>query len=268
MRTALSVLIILVGLSKADAAMRTEETEYRHGNTVLRGFIAYDDRHAGKRPGVLIVHEWFGHNPYVRKRAEQLAQLGYVAFALDMYGKGVLARSVQEAGTMSGKFKNDRNLMRARARAGLDVLRKHERVDAAKVAAIGYCFGGTTALELARAGAPLAGVVSFHGDLATPMPAQRGQVKAKILACHGADDPFVPLQQVNDFEEEMRKAGVDWQVISYGGTVHSFTNPEADSFKIPGASYNATADRRSWEAMKDFFHEIFAANPNMVGDEE
>ena len=238
-------------------SIKTEATEYKQGSTSCEGYFAYDDAKSGKRPGVLVVHEWTGHNPYVRKRAEQLAALGYVAFALDMYGKGVHAKDAKEAASLASTYKNDRKLMRARARAGLDVLQKQPLADTQRLAAIGYCFGGTTVLELARDGAELAGVVSFHGDLSTPNPEDAKNIKAKVLAQHGADDPFVPPPQVAAFEEEMRKGGVDWQLIAYGGAVHSFTNPGAGNDNSKGAAYNAKADRRSWDAMQRFFHEIF-----------
>lgn len=251
----LAAAFLSAGLSHARAAVKTEVVEYRHGDVVLEGYLAYDDAFSGKRPGVLVVHEWMGHNPYVRKRAEQLAGLGYVAFALDMYGKGVRAKDAKEAGALAGKYKGDRPLMRARAGAGLDVLRKHARIDPSRLAAIGYCFGGTTALELARSGADLVSVVSFHGGLDTPTPGDARNIKGKVLALHGGDDPSVPMKQVEEFQEEMRKGGVDWQFVSYGGAVHSFTNPEAGSDNSKGAAYNERADRRSWEAMKTFFAE-------------
>jgi dienelactone hydrolase len=257
MRFGLSMLFLLLGVTMASAKMHTEEIEYKHGDVVLQGYLAYDDALTGKRPGVLIVHEWMGHNPYVRKRAEQLAELGYVAFALDMYGKGVQAKDAQEAGKMAAVYKNDRKLMRARAGAGLDVLLRQDAVDPKKVAAIGYCFGGTTVLELARGGADLAGVVSFHGDLATPTPDDAKNIKGKVLALHGADDPFVPEKVVEDFRGEMRKGGVDWELVEYGNAVHSFTNPGAGNDNSKGAAYNEKADKRSWQAMRDLFGEIF-----------
>jgi dienelactone hydrolase len=252
---ALAMAFVFVGVSPARAEVKTEVVEYRHGDVVLEGYLAYDASLGGKRPGVLVVHEWNGHNPYVRKRAEQLARLGYVAFALDMYGKGVRPKDAKEAAALAAIYKGDRNLMRARAVAGLDVLRNHARVDRARLAAIGYCFGGTTVLEMARGGAELAAVVSFHGGLDTPTPADARNIKGKVLALHGGDDPFVPAKQVEAFQEEMRKGGVDWQFVSYGGAVHSFTNPEAGSDNSKGAAYNERADRRSWEAMKVFFAE-------------
>ena len=256
-RCAVASFFALALAVPAFAAMKTQEVEYEHEGTRLQGYLAYDDAAQGKRPGVIVVHEWWGNNDYARRRAEQLAGLGYVGFALDMYGKGVRAKSVEEAGKMSGRFKNDRELMRERAAAGLETLRKQPQVDPAKVAAIGYCFGGTVALELARSGADLAGVVSFHGALDTSMPAEQGQVKAKILVCHGADDPFVPPEQVHEFLKEMQAAQADWQLVAYGNAVHSFTNPEVDKVNLEGARYNRDADRRSWKAMQVFFGEIF-----------
>jgi dienelactone hydrolase len=259
MRVFAFALLALFWAGSLRAAIHTEVVEYKHGDVVLEGYLAYDDETQDKRPGVLVVHEWTGHNPYVRKRAEQLARMGFVAFALDMYGKGIHASNPQEAAALAGKYKNDRALMRARATAGLDVLRKQPLVDTKKVAAIGYCFGGTTVLELARAGTDIAGVVSFHGDLATPHPENARNIKAKVLALHGADDPFVKPEVVAAFEEEMRKGGVDWQLVAYGEAVHSFTNPDAGNDKSRGAAYNARADHRSWEAMRAFFNEIFRA---------
>ncbi len=243
----------------AGAEVKTRAVEYKHGDVVLEGWMAWDDAAKEKRPGVLVIHEWWGHNAYVRKRAEQLAAEGFVAFALDMYGKGVLETTFEGAGKQAGRFKDDRKLGRERARAGLDVLMKDEHVDPKKVAAIGYCFGGTVALELARDGADLAAVVSFHGGLGTPMPAEAGKVKAKILVCHGADDAFVPAEEVAAFENEMRKAGADWQLVKYSGAVHSFTNPDAGKDPAKGLAYNEAADKRSWRAMKSLFSEAFGS---------
>lgn len=255
MKTFATATLLLFAAATAGAEVKTGIVEYRHGDAVLEGYLAYDDAIPGKRPGVLVVHEWMGHNPYVRKRAEQLARLGYVAFALDMYGKGVRAKDAKEAAALAGKYKGDRKLMRARAGAGLDVLRKHPATDPARLAAIGYCFGGTAALELARGGAELAAVVSFHGGLDTPTPEDARNIRGKVLALHGGDDPFVPAAQVEAFQDEMRKGRVDWQFVSYGGAVHSFTNPEAGNDNSKGAAYNETADRRSWIAMNAFFAE-------------
>jgi dienelactone hydrolase len=239
------------------AAIKTETVEYKHDKTVCEGYLAYDDASKEKRPGVLVVHEWMGLGPYAKRRAEQLAGLGYVAFAVDMYGKGVRAKDIQEASKLAGIYKGDRKLMRARVNAGLDILRKQAFVDTKRIAAIGYCFGGTTVLELARGGADIAGVASFHGGLDTPTPEDAKNIKCKVLALHGGDDPYVPMQQLLAFEDEMRKGNVDWQVAVYSSAVHSFTNPDSGNDNSKGAAYNEKADKRSWEALKVFFAEIF-----------
>jgi dienelactone hydrolase len=241
----------------AQAAIRTEKVVYRQGDTELVGFLAYDDAVTGRRPGVLVAPEWWGLNDYAKRRAEQLASLGYVAFSLDMYGKGKTTADPKEAGRLAGTFRSDRQLMRARALAGLDVLKGRPQADPARLAAIGYCFGGTVVLELARSGADLKGVVSFHGGLATPNPADAKNIKGKVLVLHGADDTFESPAEIAAFQEEMRQARVDWQMVYYGGAVHSFTNPDADRAGIKGVAYNEAADRRSWRAMQDFFAEIF-----------
>ena len=251
----LAMALVVAEISLAHADMKTEVVEYRHGDVTLEGYLAYDDSFQGKRPGVVVAHEWFGQTSYERKRAEQLARLGYVAFAIDIYGKGVRPGDQKEAGALAGKYMGDRKLLRARAGAGLDVLRSRAQTDPTRLAAIGYCFGGTTVLELARSGGDLASVVSFHGVLDTPTPGDARNIKAKVLVLHGADDPFVPVQQVEAFQEEMRKGGVDWQFISYGGAVHKFSNPAAGTDPCKGVAYNDRADRRSWEAMKSFFAE-------------
>ena len=240
----------------AEAALRTEKVEYRHGNAVLAGYLAYDDSMTGRRPGVLVVHEWWGMNDYAKRRAEELARLGYVAFAVDMYGAGKATTDPKEAGRQAEPFRKDRQLMRSRAAAGLDVLRGRPQVDPARIAAIGYCFGGMVVLELARSGADLKGVASFHGGLATPNPADARNIKGKVLVLHGGDDPFVSPAEVTAFQDEMRKAGVDWQMNIYGGAVHAFTNPDAGRAGIKGVAYNEKADRRSWQAMRAFFDEI------------
>lgn len=257
MKTFLSLL--LLAALNTSAAIKTETVEYKEGDTVLEGYLAYDDANMNRRPGVLIVHQWKGLGDYEKKRAEMLAKLGYVAFAADIYGKGVRPKDTQEAGALAGKYKKDVELLRKRVNAGLAQLRKTRSVDTQNVAAIGYCFGGTTVLELARSGADVDGVVSFHGGLGTPNASDAKNIKGKVLALHGADDPFVPPAEVQGFEEEMRKAGADWQLVAYGNAVHSFTHWDAGTDNSKGAAYNEKADLRSWSAMRAFFDELFAA---------
>ena len=257
MRSLAVGLTTLVIAISAMASIKTQAIEYKQGDTVLEGFLAYDDSQTGTRPGVLVVHEWWGLNDYAKHRAEMLAELGYVAFCVDMFGKGVVAKTPEEAGAQAGKLRADRPLVRARAQAGLDIFKQQLNVDAEKIAVIGYCFGGMVALELARSGADVDGVVSFHGSLNTPNTEDAKNIKAKILVLHGADDPNVKPDEVAAFEQEMREGAVEWQLFKYGGAVHAFTNPAAGNDPSRGAAYNEKADKRSWEAMKNFFVEIF-----------
>ncbi|MGA2192924.1 MAG: dienelactone hydrolase family protein [Nitrospirota bacterium] len=252
-----AVLLILIGRGVAMAEVHTQAVEYRQGDTVLEGFLAYDDSFTGKRPGMLVVHDWTGVGPYVKGRCEQLARLGYVAFAADIYGKGIRPKAKEDAAKEAGIYLNDRALMRARVKAGLEELKKQDLVDPGRIAAIGYCFGGAAVLELARSGANIAGVVVFHGTLSNPNPADARNIKAKVLVLHGADDPFADRKQVNAFIDEMRKTDVDWQLVLYGGAVHGFTLPDAGNDPKKGVAYDERADRRSWQAMKDFLGEIF-----------
>jgi dienelactone hydrolase len=250
------IMLLSISTSMAPAAIQHKVVEYKEGETVCEGYLAWDDSTKVKRPGVVVVHDYKGLSDYARLRVDQLAQLGYLAFAVDIYGKGVRPATAEEARTVSDKYKKDRQLLRARAQAGFDFLRHQQLVDGDRIAAIGYCFGGTTALEMARAGMDLKGVASFHGDLGTPHPEDAKNIKCKVPVMHGADDPLVPDSTVKAFEDEISKAKVDWQLIVYGNTVHSFTNPSANQ---PGvAAYNPDSDRRSWQAMQDFFNEIFA----------
>ena len=251
----LAVCAVVFAVLPAQALIKTKLVEYKHGDVVLQGYAAWEDGFKDTRPGVLVVHEWWGHGPYARKRAEQLAKLGYTAFALDMYGKGVLAKDHEEAGKLAGAFFGDRAAMRERATAGLEQLKKLPFVDAGKLAAIGYCFGGTTVLELARAGTGLKGVASFHGNLTSPTPATE-KPKASILVLHGADDNFVNAG-VPAFLEEMRRSKADWQFVQYGGAVHSFTVKEAGNDPSKGMAYDAKADERSWAALSSFLEELF-----------
>ncbi len=239
------------------AAVRTDVVEYKLGDQVFEGYLAYDDWSRTRKPGVLLIHEWMGLGPYEKRRAEELAAMGYIVLAADIYGKGFRPRNAEEAKRTSGIYRNDRQLLRARALAGLNVLKRQPFADPARIAAIGYCFGGTTVLELARAGADVKGVVSFHGGLDSPNPMDGKNIKAKVLVLHGADDPLVPQDQILAFQEEMRKGGVDWQMVYYGGAVHRFTAKEAGDNPSTGLAYNEKADRRSWEDMKQFFSEIF-----------
>jgi len=254
------LLLLFGGLAStlAQAAIETKTVEYRQGDARLVGYLATPKDAKGPLPGVLVVHEWKGLDGYAKRRAEQLAELGYVAFAADIYGDGKIAADAKEAGALAGLYKKDRALLRARTAAGLATLKAQPGVVKEKVAAIGYCFGGTAVLELARSGAELAGVVSFHGGLDTPAPQDAKNIRAKVLVLHGADDPHVPDEQVAAFEQEMRTAGVDWQLIAYGGAVHGFTNPANGNDNSKGAAYNAAADARSWLAMQQFFIELFA----------
>ncbi len=252
MRTILLAAAVLASTS-VEAKVVTRDVEYRHGKVTLEGVVGFDDATPGKKAGVLVIHEWTGINDYVRRRVRELAALGYVAFAADIYGKGVRPKNREEAAAQAKRYKGDRALLRARAAAELAALLKQPQVDAGRIAAIGYCFGGTTALELARSGAALAATVSFHGNLDTPSPEDAKRIKGAVLALHGADDPFVPAKEVLAFEEEMRRAKVDWQLVAYGGAVHSFTNPGSGSDPTKGVAYDARADRRSWEAMKALF---------------
>ena len=257
MKSLVTTLLSLGCALAAGAQIHTETIEYRDRDTVLEGYLAYDADMKGKRPGVLIVHQWKGLTDYEKKRAEMLAKLGYNVFALDIYGKGIRPKTSQEAGAQAGKYKNNRELLRARAQAGLAVLQKQELTDPRRIAAIGYCFGGTTVIELARSGAEIAGVVSFHGGLDSPHPEDGKNIKCKVLALHGADDPHVSAKDLAAFEDEMRQAKVDWELVKYGGAVHSFTDWNAGNNVAQGAAYNEKADKRSWEAMRQFFAELF-----------
>lgn len=241
------------------AEVATRQIEYEIGGESFTGFLAYDASAEEPRPGVLVIHEWWGLNDHARTRARMLAELGYTAFALDMYGEGRTAETVPGAQELAGPFYagDDRDLMRERSRAGLGVLAAQPETDADRLAAIGYCFGGTAALELARSGAEIDVAVAFHANLSTPVPARPGVVDATVLACIGAADPLAPADQRDDFRDEMEAAGVDYAMIEYGGAVHSFTNPAADRYGIPGVAYQELADRRSWRDMRGAFEEAW-----------
>lgn len=256
MKTIMLCTALLLGAVSLRAAIQSKTIEYQQGGATLEGVLVWDDAVSGPRPGVLVVHQWLGLTDYEKHRAEMLAQLGYVAFCADIYGKGVRPKDVSEAGLLAGKFKSDRALLRARVNAGLEQLKKSELTDPKRLAAIGYCFGGTAVVELALSGAELNGVVSFHGGLDAPNPADARNIRCKVLALAGADDPFQKPEDLAAFENEMRDAKADWQITFYGGAVHSFTQPDP-GFSNPGARYNEKADHRSWQAMQNFFAEIF-----------
>ncbi|NNE00446.1 MAG: dienelactone hydrolase family protein [Pirellulaceae bacterium] len=260
MRYMMSLILVVGVLSSAHAEIQTKLVEYNDGDVALEGFVAWDSELTDSVPGVLVVHQWMGMTEYEQRRCRQLAELGYVAFALDIYGKGVRPDGPQAAGQMAGIYKKDRELYRRRLKLGLEQLRQQTHVDKDQIAAIGYCFGGTGVLELARSGADVSGVVSFHGGLDSPSPEDGKNIQAKLLICHGADDPFVPTKDIDAMKEELNKANVDWQMIYYAGAVHSFTQPMAGDDNSRGAAYNEKADKRSWRAMQSFFAELFGSS--------
>ncbi len=238
-------------------AIITNTVNYLDGDVVLEGFFAFDDSLQGRRPAVLISHTWAGRDGFVQGKAEQLAELGYVGFALDMYGGGMVGASPKENERLMQPFIADRAMLQRRISAALAAVRLLPWVDDSNIAAIGFCFGGLCVLDLARSGADIKGVVSFHGLLGAPDTLEKLPIKAKVLALHGHDDPMAPVAQVNAFEQEMTEAGADWQVHAYGHTVHAFTNPAANNPAF-GMIYQPTAERRSWQSMKNFLTEIFA----------
>jgi dienelactone hydrolase len=255
-----ATLACWLGAHPAQAELKTQEVEYKQGTTVLQGFVAWDDAIRGKRPGVLIVHEWWGHNEHAREQARRLAKAGYVAFALDMYGKGKVATHPNDAKAFATAVGSDPKLMQARFRAALAPLKRRPEVNPQQIGAIGYCFGGMVALNMARAGEPLAFVATFHGSLGTQQPAKKG-IKPRILVLNGADDPMVGKEQVDAFKQEMTAAGARFEVIEYPGAKHAFTNPNADKAGVPGLAYNAQADKDSWEALLKFLNEVFPPKP-------
>ena len=262
MKTFLMVISLFgLAVSLAHAAVQGKEVSYQANGTTLKGYIAYDDAFKGKRPAVLVVHEWWGHNEYARKRARMLAELGYTALAVDMYGDGKQAHHPDEAGKFATEVSKNMPMAKARFEAGMKLLRKEKTVDASKMAAIGYCFGGGVVLNMARLGEDLKGVVSFHGSLGTDSPAQPGQIKARIVSFSGEADPMIGADSVAAFKREMDNAGADYRVVTYPGAQHAFTNPEADElgkkFKMPLA-YNVEADQDSWQQATVFLREVFA----------
>ena len=259
-RLIFTLLIFCIWSIPALAAIKGEPVTYHAGDLSLNGYITYDDSTSSKRPGILVVHEWWGHNEYARNRAEMLAELGYTALAVDMYGEGKVADHPDDAGKFATEVRQNLPEARKRFAAAIRLLQEHPSVDPKSIAAIGYCFGGGVVLQMARQGLDLAAVVSFHGSLATETPAEEGTVKARILVCDGADDKLVTPGQIQSFLREMQAAGVDYKFVSYPGAKHSFTNPDADTyaekFNLP-VGYNAEADKKSWKDMQDFLKETF-----------
>jgi dienelactone hydrolase len=253
------IFILMVALAFgtiAEAKVVTEEVPYEHNQAKLMGYLAYDDAVKGKMPGVLVVHEWWGLNEYAKKRARQLAGLGYLAFAVDMYGEGKVTTHPEEASEWTKKITSNVGQWQERANAALIVVKKHPRVDPERIAAIGYCFGGATVQQMAYSGAGLKGAVSFHGSPVPVQEKQVQQVKAKILILHGASDPMVKEDQIQSYIKAMEQSGLDWQMIFYSGAKHSFTNKDADKAGMEALKYSASADKRSWQHMKVFFKEV------------
>ncbi len=230
---------------------------YKDGETDLEGYICFDQAIKNKRPGIIVIHEWNGIGEHVKMRCQKLAQLGYIAFAADIYGKGVRPNTFEEASKQASSFRSDRQLMRKRANLAFEEIKKNEFCDNKNIAAMGYCFGGGAALELARSGADVKGTISFHGNLDTPNPDDAKNIKGKILICHGADDRSVTFDSITKFIDEMKGYKINYEIDIYGGAVHAFTNPNSGSDPSRGVAYNKQADDRSWQKMKDFFIEIF-----------
>lgn len=262
----LSLLIVAGCSEKKENTMSTtspivtREVNYSYDGTPLKGFLAYDSTKTGKMPGVIVVHEWWGLNQYAKHRAEMLAKLGYVAFAIDMYGNGKTVDNPKDAGAMASASMQDIKQAQGRFNAGVELLKQQPETDSSKIAAIGYCYGGGVVLHMALSGANLAGVVSFHGDLPIEKVSNPKDVKAKILVCNGAADPYNPKEKVAAFEKAMKAGDINYTLINYPGAKHSFTNPAADSlgkkFNL-AIAYNKAADEQSWAAMQNFFNVIF-----------
>ena len=251
-----------MGVKKAAIDIKGEEVQYKAGDTVLNGYVAYNAAQTGSRPGVLVVHEWWGHDEYARGRARMLAEMGYTALALDMYGDGKHAEHPKDAEKFMMEVFNDMDVGVARFRAAMELLQNHETTDATKVSAIGYCFGGAVVLHMARIGTPLAGVASFHGNLATQSPAKADTLKASILVAHGAADPLIPEEQVDAFMTEMENAKADLKFVAYPGAKHSFTNPAAtgrgQKFNFAALEYQEEADKHSWAQLDAFLKRVFS----------
>jgi dienelactone hydrolase len=257
MTRAVGILCLILTTSNAMATIVTKDVTYKAGDTSLKGYVAYDDQKQGKLPAVVVVPEWWGNNDYPKRRARMLAELGYVAFAADMYGDGKTTEDAKQAGEWAGAARKDMDALVARFNAAVDQLKGMPNVDPNKIGAIGYCFGGGVALEMAKRGADLAGVVSFHGSVPTDHPENAKKIKGQVLVLTGADDPMVPKTEVDKFDKQLTDAGVKHRVVAYPSAVHAFTNSDVDRYHLNGAKYNADADAKSWDAMKQFFAEVF-----------
>jgi dienelactone hydrolase len=259
MRLALLALAIAIP-AIASAKIVGKAVEYKVGDITLKGYIAYDSSIKGKRPGIIVVHEWWGLTDYPKKRAEMLAKLGYVALAADMYGDGKTADNPGDAQKSAGESMKDASLLKSKFLAAVDFLKQDEHTNATQIAAIGYCYGGGVVLNMARAGVDLKGVVSFHGSLGAVIPAEKGNVKAKILVCAGAADKFISDKDIETFKKEMKDAGADLKYVAYKGALHAFSNPDATAlgkkFNMPIA-YDEKADKGSWSEMQKFFKTVF-----------
>jgi dienelactone hydrolase len=258
----LKKMMLLVGLStfaagSAQAAIQTALVDYKVGGKTMEGYVAYDDTKRKPRPGILIVHDWMGLTQFDKDKANQLANEGYVAFAVDVYGKGIRPKNADEAKKLATKYKNNRKLLRERMGAAFDTLTGMKEVNQNKIIVMGYCFGGTAALELARSGAPLKGTAVFHGGLSTPTPKDAMNINGPVLVMHGADDPNVPPEEVKGFMDEMKMGHVTFQFVSYPGAVHAFTNPAAGNDNSKGAAYNEAADKASWIQFEKFLRQVF-----------
>lgn len=261
-RKSVSVAIVWAAtVWAANGAMKTEEVTYEGGGVTMKGMIAWDDAVSGPRPGVLVVHEWWGNNDYARRRATMLAELGYVGMAIDMFGDGKTAAHPDDAGKFAGEAMANLDQGKARFEAALQLLKSRPETDPERVAAIGYCFGGGVVLQMARLGMDLDAVASFHGSLGAKVPAKPGVVKAKVLVCHGADDEFIPAEAVEAFKREMEEAGVDYRFVAYEGALHGFSSPDAtangEKFSLPLA-YDEAADKASWNELKALLGRVFA----------
>ena len=260
MKIFVALFLALLCVQNASAEITEKRVEYKEGGATLIGYLYSDSAFRDKKSAVIVFSDWMGVGEFAKERAKDLVKLGYVAFVADIYGDGKKAQDQKEAGELAGKFKADRPLMRKHAAAALQALLAQKggnySIDSQKVGAIGFCFGGTAALELVRSGAPLAGTVSFHGGLETPDKSLAKNIKGQVLALHGADDPYVPEPEVSAFEKEMRDGGVNWELVKFSKAVHAFTNPAAGNDNSKGAAYNEVAAKRAYKAMQDFFREI------------